>query len=101
MTHQTWTYPEELTVALLSYGLKPTATTPPQLVRDALNDLYRYEIRRLRQRRHDGLVEKSRYVDEVILLRKRYWPLTLQPDHWLRICQAGGPGLQPGTRGTG
>lgn len=86
MTHETWTYPEELAQALLMYGLKPTSVTPPLMVRDAVNDLYRYEIRRLRQRRHDGLVEKSRYVDEVILLRKRYWPLTLQPDHWEKIC---------------
>ncbi len=86
MTHQTWTYPTELAEALLAYGLKPTGTTPPLLVRDAVNDLYRYEIRRLRQRRHDGLVEKSRYVNEVILLRKRYWPLSLQPDDWEKIC---------------
>ena len=86
MTHETWTYPEELAQALLMYGLKPTSVTPPLMVRDAVNDLYRYEIRRLRQRRHDGLVEKSRYVDEVILLRKRYWPLTLQPEHWEKIC---------------
>jgi len=101
MTQETWDYPEELAATLLTYGLKPATTTPPQLVRNAVNDLYRYEIRRLRQRRHDGLVEKSRYVDEVILLRKRYWPLSLQLEHWLIICQSGGPGLQPGTRGTG
>lgn len=86
MTQETWAYPAELATALLTYGLKPTGSTPPLLVRAALNDLYRYEIRRLRQRRHDGLVEKSRYVDEVILLRKRYWPLSLQPEHWERIC---------------
>jgi hypothetical protein len=86
MTQETWTYPAELAAALLTYGLKPTNSTPPLLVRAALNDLYRYEIRRLRQRRHDGLVEKSKYVDEVILLRKRYWPLSLQPEHWEKIC---------------
>ncbi len=86
MTQETWTYPSELMDVLLTYGLKPTGATPPLLVRDAVNDLYRYEIRRLRQRRHDGLVEKSKYVDEVILLRKRYWPLSLQPEHWKKIC---------------
>lgn len=89
MTQETWAYPEELATPLLTFGLKPTERTPPLLVRTALNELYRYEIRRLRQRRHDGLVEKSRYVDEVILLRKRYWPLSLQPGHWESICRLG------------
>ena len=72
---------------LLAFGLKPTTATPPSLVRDALNDLYRFEIRRLRQRMVDGLVEKARYSDEVIVLRKKYWPLSLQHDKWELICK--------------
>lgn len=87
MTQESWSYPTELAEALLTFGLKPTAATPPMVVRDALSDLYRYEIRRLRQRLLDGKVEKARYVDEVITLRKRYWPLSLQPGHWERICR--------------
>ena len=87
MTEERWSYPTELIEALLTFGLRPTSETPPLQVRDALNDLYRYEIRRLRQRRLDGIVEKSRYVDEVIALRKKYWPLSLQPGHWEKICK--------------
>jgi hypothetical protein len=85
MTPDNWTYPDELAQALLAFGLKPLPTTPPLLVRGALNDLYRYEIRRLRQRLLDGHVERARYVDEVIVLRKKYWPLALQPVHWEQI----------------
>ena len=48
MTQESWSYPPELLEALVTFGLKPAATTPPSLVRDALNDLYRFEIRRLR-----------------------------------------------------
>ena len=73
--------------ALMTFGLKPGSSTPPSLVRDALNDLYRFEIRRLRQRLLDGFVEKARYSEEVITLRKKYWPLSLQPDHWQKICR--------------
>jgi hypothetical protein len=87
MTEETWSYPPELMDVLLTFGLKPGAGTPPSLVRAALNDLYRFEIRRLRQHLLDGKVEKARYVDEVVRLRKRYWPLSLQPDHWERICR--------------
>lgn len=85
MTPDTWTYPDELSRALLAFGLKPVPTTPPLLVRGALNGLYRFEIRRLRQRLLDGHVEREHYVDEVIVLRKKYWPLALQPMHWEEI----------------
>jgi hypothetical protein len=88
MTKESWSYPTELTEVLLGFGLRPAALTPPLLVRDALNDLYRYEIRRLRQRLLNGHVEKARYVDEVVALRKRYWPLSLQPAHWEEICRS-------------
>ena len=88
MTHERWSYPPELMDALMAFGLKPLPSTPPSLVRDALNDLYRFEIRRLRQRFVDGLVEKSRYSDEVIVLRKKYWPLSLQPDKWELITRS-------------
>jgi hypothetical protein len=89
MTDETWTYPPEFIEALMAYGLKPTSGTPPLLVRTALNDLYRYEIRRLRQRLLDGKVEKARYTEAVVDLRKRYWPLSLQGAQWERVCGEG------------
>lgn len=87
MTQVTWSYPAELADALLRFGLKPHAATHPRVVRDALSDLYRFEIRRLRQRLLDGHVKRSDYVGEVITLRKHYWPLALQPEHWEKICR--------------
>ena len=86
MTSASWTYPEELRLALAQFGLAPTATTPPALVRDAMNDLYRYELRRMRERRREGLIEKSAYLDLVVATRKRYWPLTLPLAAWEKIC---------------
>lgn len=85
MTQDRWTYPDELAHALLAFGLKPVPATPPLLVRGALNELYRFEIRRLRQRLLDGHVARAHYVEEVIVLRKKYWPLALQPMHWEEI----------------
>jgi hypothetical protein len=97
-----WFYPEDLCRALEPLGLRPTSSTPPSLVRDALNDLYRHELRRLRDRHRAGEVAKPDFVDHVIALRKKYWPLSLQLPAWERICegpQAQGPG--PRTRDDG
>jgi len=89
-----WTYPQEFRDALGPLGLAPRPTTPPSVVRDALNDLYRYELRRMRDRLRAGQIEKNDYVDRVIALRKQYWPLTLPLWAWEKICseQAQGPG---------
>jgi hypothetical protein len=81
-----WTYPSELVDALAQLGLAPTASTSPVLVRDAVSDLYRFELRRARDRLRAGEYEKSAYLDIVIALRKKYWVLTLQPAAWERIC---------------
>jgi hypothetical protein len=89
MTVRRWTYPPELADALSAFGLRPTAETPPALVREALNDLYRFELRRMRERLRAGEVEKTRYVEDVIALRKKYWPLTMQLPVWEQVCQGG------------
>jgi hypothetical protein len=79
-------YPVEFREALAGLGLAPTSLTPPARVRDALNDLYRYELRRQRDRLRAGAIEKSAYLDIVIALRKKYWLLTLPLPAWERIC---------------
>jgi len=89
---QKWAYPAELTEALLRFGLAPGPGTPPRFVRDQLSDLYRYEIRTLRSRLLAGEVLKKDYIDHVIALRKKYWPLSLTPDQWEKICEASVPG---------
>jgi hypothetical protein len=89
MTVTGWAYPDDIRQQLARHGLAPTAATPPARVREALSDLYRYEIRRLRRRLLDGQVEKPRYVGEVIALRKKYWLLSLTPAAWDDICRPG------------
>jgi len=81
-----WTYPADLMTALQTHGVAPRPDSEPRRVRDFINDLYRYEIRRLRDWRATGVVRKEDYVDRVIALRKQYWVLTLTPSAWERIC---------------
>jgi hypothetical protein len=81
-----WRYPPELAAALAEFGLAPTEHTEPLLVRDALNDLYRYELRRLRDHLLAGAIAKPDYVGIVIALRKKYWPLSMLPEVWLKVC---------------
>lgn len=96
MTPEAWTYPPELLSALEGLGLRPSATTPPSVVREALNDLYRYELRRMRDRLRAGEIEKPAYLDWVVATRKKYWPLTLPLPAWEEICrpQASAPGAK-------
>jgi len=75
--------PEALEV-LAGHGLCPGPDTPPAAVRDALSDLYRYEIRRLKQRLLAGKIAKERYSDHVIELRKQYWLLSIPVQRWSR-----------------
>jgi hypothetical protein len=86
MSARVWSYPPELAGALEAFGLAPRPTTPPAFVRDALNDLYRYELRRLRDRLRAGAVLKADYLAAVVATRRRYWPLSLNVDAWERIC---------------
>jgi hypothetical protein len=54
------------------FGVFPTETTPPALVHEFINDLYRFELRRLRERLVRGDVLKAGYAEEVVELRRRY-----------------------------
>ena len=85
--HVTWSYPAELAEALGLFGLAPSGATPPALVRDALNELYRYELRRLRDDYVAKRIAKPDYLAHVVVLRKKYWPLTLQLPAWEKICR--------------
>jgi hypothetical protein len=75
--------PEALDV-LAGHGLAPRPSTRPDVVRAALNDLYRYEIRRLKRRLLAGEFDKARYLDLVIELRMQYWLLSVPVTRWVR-----------------
>ena len=72
-------YRSDVLAHLARHGVFPTERTSPQLVRDFLRDLYKYEIRKLR---HDMLCEafpKAEYYGRVEALRRRYPVLSLLP----------------------
>jgi hypothetical protein len=82
--NETFTYDERILDQLRAHGLSPLATTPPGQLRDALSDLYRYEIRRLRAELLAGRIAKPDYAPLVIELRRRYWLLSLPTDLWTK-----------------
>ena len=68
--------------ALAGLGLAPKDDTPPELLREHLNDLYRFELRRLRDSLRAGQVAKADYIGHVLELRKKYWMLSVRVDKW-------------------
>ena len=64
-------------------ALQPKRETPPQLVRGFVRDLYRYEIRRLRERYLSGEISQSGVQPRVDRLRRPYPVLALRPREWL------------------
>jgi hypothetical protein len=73
---------------LARHGLKPLRTTSPDRLRDAVLDLYKYEIRRLRGELLAGRIPRRDYASHVVALRERYWLLSLPVQLW---TAAGGP----------
>lgn len=68
---------------LLTHGVRPREGTPPERVRALLNDLYRYELRRLRGRLLAGEIAKADYASHVVRLRERYALLSLPVRLWV------------------
>ena len=69
--------------ALAAHGASPTSATPPELVHDFVSDLYRYELRRLRDTLRAGAFPKVEYYGRVVALRRRYPLLSLKPRQWV------------------
>jgi hypothetical protein len=84
-------YHPEILVALAGHGIVPAGETEPQFLRDAVRDLYKYEIRRLRGDLLAGRVRKADYAGCVIQLRKRYWILSVPVGLWRLPPQEPGP----------
>jgi hypothetical protein len=78
----TYTYKPEVLTALAGHGLIPTRVTVPLQLRAALNDLYRYELRELRDRLARREFPRQEYAGRVIELRKRYPLMSLPVEHW-------------------
>lgn len=80
----TYRYSSEVLDALGDHGLCPGPATPPARVRQALSDLYRYEIRRLKRDLLAGRIPKSEYFGLVLALRRRYGLLSVPVGLWAR-----------------
>lgn len=78
----TYSYRPEVLEALERHGLRPRPETSPQFLRDAVNDLYRFEIRRLRSRLLRKEFPKSEYIGRVIELRGKYLLLSMPMSEW-------------------
>jgi len=70
-------YRRDVLQQLERHGVKPTSHTPPERVRDYVRDLYKYEIRCLRERYLRREFAKVEYAERVDALRRRYPVLAL------------------------
>ncbi len=75
-------YRAEVLEALLAHGMRPASGTPPARVKEWLNDLYRYELRRLRDRLLEGEFPRREYAARVVELRRKYPLLSLPVRLW-------------------
>ena len=75
-------YHEPILEQLASHGLKPLPHSSPGRLRDAVRELYKYEIRRLRESLLAKRILKRDYAGHVIELRKRYRVLSVPIQLW-------------------
>ena len=84
MSTPTYHFAPEVLDALAEHGMRPTGATSPERVREALSQLYRYEIRRLKARLLEGAFPKREYTERVVELRRRYFLLSIPVTSWTR-----------------
>ncbi len=77
-------YTPEVLEELRRHGVVPTGETDPQMVRDFLSALYRYEIRRLKARLLAREFPQQEYAARVRLLRRGYVLLSIPLETWTR-----------------
>jgi len=88
----TYRYRADVLRALLDHGLRPLVHTPPARVHELLSDLYRYELRLLRNRLVRGDIPRAGYRDRVVALRRKYPLVSLKPEYW---TEPGAEGARP------
>ena len=78
-----YVYHPQILDELSRHGLRPLQATDPRVLRDAVRDLYLYEIRRLRRDLLAGRIPRPEYAGRVIALRTRYPLLSIPLERWL------------------
>ena len=76
-------YRQEVLNELIGHGILPGPDTAVEFVRDYINELYLYEIRKLRSRMLAGEIPKKAYAGKVLELRKRYPILSIPMQFWV------------------
>lgn len=75
-------YKPEVLDELARHGLRPGPDTSPAKLREQINDLYRIEIRKLRDRCRAGEFSTRELPARVVELRKRYLLLSIPVARW-------------------
>ena len=83
---ESWNYRPQVLDELARHGLRPGPATPPQRLRDAVRDLYKYEITRLRGELIAKRIQKADYAQHVVQLRRRYPLLSIPLQLWTAPC---------------
>jgi hypothetical protein len=76
-------YRADVLEQLWRHGVQPTERTQPSVVHEFVSDLYRHELRRLRDRLLRKEFPKPEYYGRVVELRKRYRLISMKPGEWL------------------
>lgn len=87
---ESYAYRSDVLAQLARHGLQPLPSTSPQQLRDAVRDLYLYEIRRLRAELLLGNIARNRYAERVLDLRRRYPLLSLPLELWVTASDRNG-----------
>lgn len=85
MQGRIFVYRADVIRQLAEHGVIPQPHTPPTLVRSHVRELYKYEIRRLKERMLRREFPKSEYAARVDRLRRQYPVLALQPEEFLAV----------------
>jgi hypothetical protein len=80
---EAYRYREDVRTLLWRHGVDPAPTTAPELVHEFVSDLYRFELRRLRDRLVRREVPRAGYHDRVVALRRQYPLVSLRPRQFL------------------
>jgi hypothetical protein len=79
------TFRPEILDELARHGLRPEQDTSPARLREQVNDLYRVEIRRLRDRCRAGEIPIRDLPTHVVELRRRYILLSIPVENWIEL----------------
>jgi hypothetical protein len=75
-------YRPDILAQLLAHGVRPGPGTRPALVFRFLGDLYRYELRRVKEARVAGRIAAADYAPRVVALRRQYPLVSVPVQQW-------------------